>query len=44
MENSRAISSHINTYHQGVQLKSPSGIQFSKRLDLTHKGKDHYLN
>jgi len=44
MENSRALSSHINTYHQEVQLKSQSEICFGNRLDLTYKDKDYYLD
>jgi len=44
MENSRVTNSHIDTSHQGVQLKSESEIRFGKRMDLTHKGKGHYLS
>lgn len=43
MENSRALNSYINIYHQGVQLKSLNGILFNKRLELTYRGKDTLL-
>jgi len=42
MENSIALYSHKNSYQQGVQLKSPRGILFSKELELKLKGKDHH--